>query len=132
MPNLHLQNWFRQERDFTEEEEVWLQKLLGSIDFPGRDALISQLKNAKVIGNCLCGCKTIDIKIDSVSPRFPYSIRVPVEMLVHNDKSAPVVFYLHVIDGYIKELEVFKADSERISERIELDNAEVKVNIKND
>lgn len=47
MSNLHLQNWFEQERNFIEEEKVWLEKLL-SVEFPERDILVSQLKMQKL------------------------------------------------------------------------------------
>ncbi|AQT86332.1 hypothetical protein B1222_21040 [Paenibacillus larvae subsp. pulvifaciens] len=108
-----------------------MEKLL-SVEFPERDILVSQLKNAKVIGNYLCGCRTIDINIDSTCSKFPNSKRVPVEMIIHNGQSAPIIFYLHVLNGYIKELEIFKADSKPISEKFELNNAQININVKND
>ena len=41
-------------------------------------------------------------------------IRVPVGMNVFREGSAPLVFRLHMHDGYAHELEIFMADSSKI------------------
>ncbi|GAC44482.1 hypothetical protein [Paenibacillus popilliae] len=127
MSSKHLENWHRVKRDLSIEEKRWIHKLL-SVNFDGRDILKNQMEYAKVIGSCLCGCRTIDIEIESKSHCFHNQTRVPVEMIIDNGNSAPTIFYLHVVEGYITELEVFKADSSEIKGLISLDNALIRVN----
>lgn len=38
----------------------------------------------------------------------------PVELIIYPPDKTPVVVWLHIKDGYIKELEIFNADSTRI------------------
>lgn len=38
----------------------------------------------------------------------------PIELIIYPPNKAPVVVWLHIKDGYIKELEIFNADSTRI------------------
>lgn len=127
MTNQHLQVWYEHEREFTPEEKLWLQKLM-NFDFKGKDAIIKQLQSSKVIGQCACGCKTINIRVDHAIEQYPYSIRVPVEMTAIQSDGIPIVFLLHVLNGYIAELEIFKADSSPVSETIKLDNISITVN----
>ena len=61
--------------------------------------------------------------------RYPYPVRVPVEMRAFQKNSAPIVFLLHVVNGFIDELELITADSSKIdSASITLDNVEYVVN----
>lgn len=128
MSKQHLQKCYKVKRDFTDEEQKWLNKLM-SIDFPGREILKNQINQAKVTGSCLCGCKSISLHIERLSPQFPYPIRVPIEMMVYEDKSAPIIFYLHVVGGYVAELEVFRADSTKIEAINSVDNAKININL---
>lgn len=50
-------------------------------------------------------------------------IRVPVETHLHQSNQVPVQFLLHVVQGYVSELETFNADSSKIAEHINLKNA---------
>ena len=57
--------------------------------------------------------------------KYPHSVRVPVEMRAFQNDKAPIVFMLHVIGGYLNELEIFSADGAAISAGdIALDNLE--------
>lgn len=115
------------ERDFLEEERQWLNKIL-SVTFEGRDIIAKQVSDAKVTGCCSCGCKSIEIKVNNMHPVYPYSKRIPVEMEVASKDGVPITFLLHVLNGYVSELEVFRADSLIIDEDINIQKAQVKIN----
>lgn len=125
MNNLsHLNEWFEIERDFTNDEMIWIAKLL-SVDFPGVDILKVQVECSKVIGRCNCGCLSIYTKINEEVPLYPFDNRVPVELEIIQYDQVPIMMFLHVVSGYIKELEVLRADSEPIIERIKIEEAKV-------
>ncbi len=50
----------KQPRELSFEEWQVLNKML-STDFMGKDNIVNQLKSAKVVSYCPCGCKTVDI-----------------------------------------------------------------------
>ena len=121
----HLTN---KERSLSNEERQWLDKLL-SFDFKGRNIINEQVDFCSVVGYCGCGCRTIDLHVDRTLPKYPFEKRIPVEMIVTPENEVPIVFYLHVVDGYINELEVFKADSSPINQEIAIDKAIVRSNM---
>ncbi|QAY65380.1 DUF6984 family protein [Paenibacillus protaetiae] len=121
-------NLIESERGLSLEEHQWFSKLL-SESFEGRDGLKEQVKKCSVVGRCGCGCRTIDLKVEESAPKHFFETRVPVEMLVQTDDGIPIVFYLHVVDGYIKELEVFKADSSPIVRMPDISKALVTINV---
>lgn len=125
MNNLsHLNEWFENERDFTNEEMIWITKLL-SEDFPGRDVLKVQVENSKVIGRCNCGCLSIYIKVKEEISIYPFNNRVPVELEIIQFDQVPIMMLFHVVSGYIEELEVLRADSEPITRKIRIEEAKV-------
>lgn len=65
--------------------------------------------------------------MDSKIHPIQTDIRVPVEMYLHEPNQVPVQFLLHVIQGYVSELEIFNADSSKITEHINLKNAKTEV-----
>lgn len=115
-------------RKLSAEELQWMEKLL-SVDFLGRDILVEQMSQCEVISFCGCGCKTIDLAVNKELPKYPYDVRVPVEM-INDELEIPVIFALHVVKGYISELEVYRADSEAILSPInELSECKITKNI---
>lgn len=52
-------------------------------------------------------------------------ISVPVETHLHQPNQVPAQFLLHVVQGYVSELEIFNADSSKITEHINLKNAKI-------
>lgn len=58
----------------------------------------------------------------SLNP-VPTKKRVPVLMLAHIGNLAPIEFLLHIIDGYVAEMEVLFADSAEISSNIDITGA---------
>ncbi|MCM3042235.1 hypothetical protein M3201_21490 [Paenibacillus motobuensis] len=129
MSYAHLQSWFESPRELTDTEKEWLNRLLIS-ELVDRMILQKQVAKSKVIGECLCGCKSVNMQVDSTAPRYPHTERIPVEMTAFESGKAPVMFLLHVVNGYINELEVLRADSSPIDDAIDLSNIELSINIK--
>lgn len=103
-------------RKLSYKEKKWIY-LLFSTQFKGSDLLLKQIKNSLIIPHYN---KTyISLKFNLVFNKeniveYPYLVRVPVEMYCNIDNKVPIVFILHVINGYVDELEIFKADSTTI------------------
>ena len=89
-----------------------LSRLL-EINFLGKEILLKQLDQAET--EIEEGFSYLFIKFKVLEPcdKFPYNVRVPVEMRAYQE-GPPVVFLLHVIDGIVNELEIFTADSSKI------------------
>ena len=113
-------------RDLSDDEWEILNKMM-SVDFEGKEIIINQLKNAKVISYCPCGCKTVDIQIEGNLPKYEFKKRIPVELMTHSKDNVPIIASIHVINGYINELEIYRADSKEINEEIILDNAIIEI-----
>jgi hypothetical protein len=111
-------------RPLTGDEQVLLDKLL-SHEFQGREQVALQARTALVKH---VGTKIRPIwlfKIDESAPRAHVRQRTPVEAeCVGNDQDGAVVhFVLHVIDGRLAELEIFREDGDqivRVPEPVEL------------
>ena len=116
-------------RDIYVYEKYWLEKML-DIEFKGKSVLLRQMLNAKVISEYGHDFISLKFKIEGTE-KYPYPVRVPVEMRVFTKNTAPIVFLLHIIDGFIDELEVITADSSRLDiATIEFENVEYVLNEK--
>ena len=60
------------------EERALLDFLL-SADFPGREELKSQAESVTVVGECQCGCGTIDFQVDPTCAAAKLDKSVPIE-----------------------------------------------------
>lgn len=105
-------------RPITDSERSIFLKLL-ELDFPGRDELKAQLEGLLA--------KTIDedgslmLKVHSDS-RTSQKCRVPVEARcpdadTPNEGGPHIQLLLHVVEGKLFELEIYKADSSPILQR---------------
>ena len=92
-------------RDLTEYEWAILNRLLER-DFPGRNELRIQLTGCKVIR--ICGDGTIKFKIESGNAASVTS-RVPVEAVASDADGIPIYYLLHVVNGFVAELEIYNA-----------------------
>src|SRR5205807_240221 len=76
--------------------------------FPGRDELRAQLDYTQVDGlACNCGCPSVTLIVDPVAPRAEVEQRVPTDAFGRDAHGTEVGVLLHVIDGYIHELEIY-------------------------
>jgi hypothetical protein len=120
-------DWIPLDRQLTGEEKKWMDLLLG-VNFKGGEILREQVAKCKVTGICNCGCKSVRILPDHSVRIYPYKIRVPVEMTAIQSNDIPVHFLLHVIDGYLNELEVFSADSAPLIGNVNVGGSDLIIN----
>lgn len=94
-------------RPLKPRERALIEALLVE-PFAGREELSAQLKVAL--------CRSIDdegslaLSVTGAAPA-PVMFRVPVEGETHDPDGMSVAILLHVVDGYLEELEVFRGDS---------------------
>jgi hypothetical protein len=124
MPDLKMK--LSKPRDLSSDELKILNKML-SVEFEDKDIIINQLNTAKVISYCSCGCRTIDIQVDNNLPGYDYKIRVQIELKTLSKNGIPIIASIHIVNGYICELEVYRADSKQIDEDINLDNSIIEI-----
>jgi hypothetical protein len=125
-----MSSWKRlldQPRKLEPFEESSIIKMIGGL--PDNHILMAQLQHAEVISVCDCGCKTVDLRVPRHLDKYVCSERIPVEMTVENGDSSPILFLLHVMDGYLDELEILKLDASPIFEEIDLGKGVVEVKI---
>lgn len=96
-------------RELCADERKVLNKML-SVEFKGKSIILRQLKTAKVVSYCPCGCKTVDIQVNLNSPQYKCMKRVPVELRTLSKPGIPIIASIHVINGYVNELEIYRAD----------------------
>ena len=113
-------------RNLYESERYWIEKILEP-EFKGKEILIEQILKAKV--SFKQGYEFISLKFKvEAPPQYPYTVRVPVLMRVFQKNATPIIFLLHVINGYIDELEIITADLSKIElTTIELDKVEYEI-----
>lgn len=125
---MHLKVGLKDKRTFSYDELIIINKLL-SIEFEGKNILLSQIQYSIVVAYCPCGCKTVDVEVDKrKTQKFNSEIRVPVEMIMYG-LDVPIIAKLHLKEGYICELEIFRADSMPIVDfNLEVTTAEIFIN----
>lgn len=109
-----------------EREVQWLSHLLSG-DFPGKQDVIDQINCANVSREYTDYFFVLKFKADSSAKRIDINVRVPVEMRVRRAGKAPVQFLLHIVDGFVDELEIFHADSSKMGELDFFEGAEVEI-----
>ena len=91
----------------TIETEIF-NKLLER-DFPGADEIKDQIKNceAKIIRDYNDNWGSIEIRTNSKKMADVES-RIPVQGILYDSDGVPIEVFLHVIGGFINELEIVK------------------------
>ncbi len=98
-------------RPLQERENSILRRLLKE-EFQGRDEIAQQVANALVEEIDADGSVRFSI---TTAVRAEVLYRVAVEGWAYDSDGVSIHFLLHVVDGKVDELEVFKADGSRIS-----------------
>jgi hypothetical protein len=88
-------------------------------DFPGREALSEQLGSVAV--RPLDENGSLELSTAAGAPRAEVVRRVPVEAELEDRDGVTVHVLLHVVDGLLKELEVYREDSGPLQRRLEPD-----------
>ena len=102
-------------RRLSKPERTLLEALLAE-QFPGFEALRSQAVVTRVRGECSCGCGSIVLTLEhDPSNRAEVLGRIPVEATSTNrtGEHVPIDVLLHVVDGYLDELEIVNYDQSR-------------------
>ena len=89
-----------------EEETRWLELLL-SRTFPYRDEIVNQISCAKIVRDYTDFYKSLYFEIDA--------------------ESSPIQFLLHIVDGFVSELEIFNADSSKMDDNIVFNKNEAQI-----
>ena len=115
-------------RDINQIELGWIEKLF-SVDFAGKEILQKKIEKAKISLEKNYDYISLKFSIKGAPEKFPYKVRVPIEMRAFQKNSAPILFLLHIIDGTISELEILTADTSKIDiNSIALDHVEFEMN----
>jgi hypothetical protein len=94
-------------RPLTNYESHLIRRLLEK-NFPGRDALVEQMENCLVRTIGPNGC--LEFQVNS-QVKADVKWRIPTEAHVPDADGMSINILLHVIDGKLKELEIYKSDS---------------------
>ena len=111
-------------RTLREEERMLIHKLLGT-RFPGRDELATQLDT--------CLAKPLDPSgslelTTSILTQASVGRRVPVEGEFEDEDGVVVHVLLHVVGGFLRELEIYKEDLSDSVAKFDLQNLRVFLN----
>lgn len=104
-----------QPRDLIAKELSFLNRMLKN-DFKGNEQLLCQLKSTKVAAEYKTpGYHTIKLLVeDAHNNRASVADRVPVEAKAIDEDGTKINFLLHVIGGFLAELEIIRDDGKPI------------------
>jgi Domain of unknown function (DUF6984) len=100
-------------RKLAPDEQKILDKMLEG-DFPGRDAVTEQIRDALV--RQIDSEGSLEFKVQS-DKRVETKFRVPVEAWCGDSDGRTIYLSLHVVNGRVSELELYKDDSSLICEK---------------
>ncbi len=106
---------------FTQLEAEWLSNML-SKDIPQYSLYVSQINHARITREGNGFFISILFEVDHSISQINTPVRVPIEMHLWKEGEAPIAFLLHIVDGYISELEIYRADSSIVSPDILIRN----------
>jgi hypothetical protein len=92
-------------RKLTTFEHALLRLLI--VNGLGKDSpYLEQVAEASVVGQCDCGCGTIDLAVSGQRPKSPV-VTTLVDAQGVNSSGQPVEVILFARDGFLSSLEVF-------------------------
>jgi hypothetical protein len=113
-----------QHRTLEPYEKALIDQLL-SFDFPGREQLLKQASSLRArVAASDDDYGTLELVTESPE-RANVIERVPVEAEAYDEDGVPIAILLHVVNGFMDELEIFKYDGTPI--RKHPDPAKLKV-----
>lgn len=100
-------------RQLSSMEQSILSRLL-TAEFPGDQELKIQMKGLRVFTECT-GCLSIGL-LPNVQDAAPAEVkhRIPIEAEGPDQDGVKIHFLLHVVDGFMNELEIFREDGGHI------------------
>jgi hypothetical protein len=115
-------------RGLRPDERALIEQLLAK-PFPGRDEIASQLADTQVIAEGERDTRTLRFASPAVAaPMVPTKLRVPVEGIGDDEDAVPIQVLLHVVNGAVTELEIYRVDGQPIKRRDRLAIRTVSVN----
>ena len=97
-------------RKLEADEQGLLERLL-SQDFLGRDELIRQMPALRVSADCSsCG----SLEFVNVGQKAQIEQRIPVEAVGFDEDGVPIHILLHVVDGAISSLEIYRVEGAEV------------------
>ena len=106
----------------TPYAEAILVNLL-TVEFPGRQEVAHQVATAHARPLDDHGC--LELRAASGAPRAEVIRRIPVEAEAPDVDGMTIHILLHVVDGYVDELEFFRDDGRRLQGRVQPDALKV-------
>lgn len=110
-------------RKLNKQERSLIFHLL-SISFPGCNELQEQIDESLVLYECEY-CPTIELIVNRSATNAQVRRRVPVEGEGFDEDGVKIHFLVHVVEGYLSEIEFFRDDSERIRQLPEISSIKV-------
>ena len=126
MEHISLNNSSHENDKYSYDQvTLWLNKLL-AVEFKGKDIIERQLFGAVYE---VCGeYEYISIKFKSNSCEiYPYSVRVPIGMIAKQPNGNIVDFLLHVINGFVDEMEIYNMDLTNIDGNFSIENVHYRI-----
>jgi hypothetical protein len=104
-------------RTLKPDESAIIERLLQD-PFPGRDELREQISRSRVrpVDEYRDDYGSIEFEVEG-GPKAKVTQRVPVDARANDSDGVPIEFLLHVVDGIVRELEIYKADGSPIVTR---------------
>ncbi len=104
-------------RHLSTAERAVIEDLL-SAGFVGGAGLLTQLECTRVTCEGAGDTRTIALEVtDQTLPAVVLPVRIPVEGEVPDEDGTAIAVLLHVIDGYLHELEIYRVDGREIMSR---------------
>ena len=99
--------------DPTDYERRLIDRLL-SVPFQGRDQVRDQARSARVRWISNAAAPALIIQPSAESKTANVSTRVPTDATGRDSDGGEIFFLLHVVDGRLSEIEVYRGDGEPI------------------
>ncbi len=100
-------------RKLTVEERKLLTKLL-QVEFTGHETLILQLEGVVVEELGPPNAPYLRLVVSDDAPLADVARRVPIEAVAPDADGMTIHFLVHVLEGRLSELEIFREDSKEI------------------
>ena len=114
----------------TSEEAGILDRLL-SVDFQGREELLRQAQSVRVSEECK-DCRSIKLIVDNLLENIAtLKRRIPIEAEAIDRDNVKIHVLLHVVHGFMDEIEIYREDLQNIAEMPKPNSLEL-INLDND
>lgn len=100
-------------RPLSDIERGVIARLL-AMSFPGRDELRAQLPFAIIVGQCGCGCATVNLAVDRAAAPAPVLSGAPVSADISDGEFYAGIVLLVDGEGYLSCLEVYSIGDEPV------------------